>query len=280
MTLTQRGNPDFATLVGVLVAIGSIIGGLLFEGGSIRDIAQMTAALMVVGGTLGAVLISTPSSTLIGAARSLKLLFFENPATLNQVLDDLVRLSVKARKTGLASLEPEALSAEDPFMRKALNLAVDNTPPETIRAMMEVELDLEELRLDAESKVFEAAGGYAPTVGIIGAVLGLIQVMKHLENIDEVGRGIAVSFVATVYGVALANLILLPVAAKLRARCAQLMIARELTMEGVLGLAEAMNTTLLRLKLEPYVAAPQPDPRPRMKRTSPAPRTMSSASAA
>ena len=277
MTLTQHGNPDFATLLGVVVAIGSVAGGLLLEGGSIRDIAQVTAALMVLGGTCGAVLISTPFSTLSRAARGLKLLFFERPATLNQILDDIVRFSIKSRKTGIASLEPDALSSEDPFMRKALNLAVDNTPPEIIRAMMEVDLDLEELHHDAEAKVFETAGGYAPTVGIIGAVLGLIQVMKHLENIDEVGRGIAVSFVATVYGVALANLILLPIAAKLRARYAQLAIARELTLEGVLAVADAMNTTLLKLKLEPYVSGPQAEMQRRETRPTPRPRAMSSA---
>jgi len=150
-----------------------------------------------------------------------------------------------------------------------VSLAADNTPLAEIRSMMELELAAEENRLHAEAKVFETAGGYAPTIGIIGAVLGLIQVMKHLENIDEVGRGIAVSFVATVYGVALANLVFLPAAAKLRARAVRIVDSRECALEGVAGIVEAVNTSLLRLKLEAYspkvnparrlTQAPQPD---------------------
>jgi len=257
MNSTQRGNPDFATLAGAIIAIGSIMGGLMLEGGSIRDIAQITAALMVLGGTAGAVLISTPFSTFAGAMRSLKLVFFDRPASASKTLEDILRLSMKARKTGITSLEADALKIQDAFLQKSLNLAVDGTPVSEIRSMMEIELDQEELRMEAEAKVFECAGGYAPTVGIIGAVLGLIQVMKHLENIDEVGRGIAVSFVATVYGVALANLILLPAAAKLKARAASFIHVRELTLEGVVGIAEALNPTLLRLKLEPFVPSTQ-----------------------
>jgi len=275
MISDRRGNPDFATLSGAIIAAGSVLGGLILEGGSIRDIAQLTAAVMVVGGTLGAVLISTPIHAFVGAARSLRLLFFDRPAPLQETLETIIRLSTKAKKTGLASLERDVLAMEEGFFKKALNLVVDNTPLPEIRSMMEIDLDLEEGRLDREAKVFEIAGGYAPTVGIIGAVLGLIQVMKHLENIDEVGRGIAVSFVATVYGVALANLILLPAAAKLRARTARLIQLRELALEGVAGIAEATNTSLLRLKLEPYLSKSIP-----VRRVSPAPQPRPEPSAA
>ncbi len=275
MISAQRVNPDFATLAGAIVAAASVLGGLLLEGGSIRDIAQVTAAVMVVGGTLGAVMISTPLQTLLGAARSLQLLFFDRAAPLEDTLEAIVRLSSKAKKTGVSSLERDASDLEDEFLKKALNLAVDNTPVLEIRSIMEIDLDLEECRLDREAKVFETAGGYAPTVGIIGAVLGLIQVMKHLENIDEVGRGIAVSFVATVYGVALANLILLPTAAKLRARTAKVVQWRELALEGVAGIAEATNTSLLRQKLEPYLSKAQP-----VRRVMPAPQPRPEPSAA
>jgi len=258
MNSDQRRSPDFATLAGGVIALLSILGGLILEGGSVRDIAQVTAALMVVGGTLGAVFVSTPLHTLLAAARSLRLLFFDRVQPLEQTLDTIVRLSMKARKTGIGSLEPDAIAMEDTFFGKGLNLLVDNTPLEQVRGMLELELDLEECRLDSEAKVFETAGGYAPTVGIIGAVLGLIQVMKHLENIDDVGRGIAVAFVATIYGVALANLILLPAAAKLRFRAARIVQLRELTLEGIAGISEAMNTSLLRMKLEPYLSTSKP----------------------
>ena len=273
MNSTHRGNPDFATLAGVVIAIGSVLGGLILEGGSIRDIAQITAAVMVIGGTLGAILISTPLNTLSGAVHSLHLVCFERPATLGQVLEQVLRLSTKSRKNGLASLESDALAMEDPFMKKALNLAVDGTPIPQLRSIMEAELDLEESRLHQQSKVFETAGGYAPTVGIIGAVLGLIQVMKHLENIDEVGRGIAVSFVATVYGVALANLILLPISAKLKARSDNLILIRELTLEGIVGVAEIWNTTLLRLQLESYISPAMPEQNRQVGRLARSPKT-------
>ncbi len=258
MNPDQRRSPDFATLAGGVLVLISILGGLVLEGGSVRDIAQVTAALMVVGGTLGAVFVSTPLTTLIAAARALRLLFFDRVPPLEHTLDTIVRLSIKARKTGIGSLEPDGVEMEDEFLGKGINLLVDNTPLEQVREMLELELDLEECRLDSEAKVFETAGGYAPTVGIIGAVLGLIQVMKHLENIDEVGRGIAISFVATIYGVALANLFLLPAASKLRFRAARIVQLRELTLEGIAGISEAMNTTLLRQKLEPYLFTSKP----------------------
>jgi chemotaxis protein MotA len=272
MKPNQRKKPDFATMAGATLGAASIIGGLLLEGGSIRDIAQLTAALIVVGGTAGAVLISTPFRTIASAFRSCGKVFVDVPDRCRETLDQILRFSLQARKAGVASLESEAFLLPDPFLRKALGLAVDLVPVPEIRGMMEIELDQEEDRLLTDAKVFETAGGYAPTVGIIGAVLGLIQVMKHLENIDEVGRGIAVSFVATVYGVALANLILLPIAAKLRAQACCIVKSRELALEGVICIVEAVNPLLLRLKMEPYLgnAAVKPreirEPRPAAQR--------------
>ena len=253
MPNNQKVTPDFGTLAGGLLALGSVVGGLLWEGGSIRDIAQLTAALIVVGGTFGAVLISTPLGTVGGALRRIKGIFFPRANEAAGLMDQLLTLSARARKTGLASLESEAAELEDPFFQKAVNLVADSTSVSDMRSMMEIDIIHEENRLEAEAKVFETAGGYAPTVGIIGAVLGLIQVMKHLENIDEVGRGIAVSFVATVYGVALANLVLLPAAAKLKAHAAAQIASRDLILDGVTAIAEGLNPTLLRLKLNSYL---------------------------
>jgi chemotaxis protein MotA len=269
-----RSRPDFATLGGLVLSFGGILGGLLLEGGNIRDVAQITAAMIVLGGTLGAVLVTTPLTVVMQAARKMKLLFFDSSPPLQAAIDDIIGFATKARKHGLVSLEQEADQVADPFLKKALNLAVDGTDLEAIRNMMEIEISLEESRGEAEAKVFEAAGGYAPTVGIIGAVLGLIQVMKHLENIEEVGRGIAVAFVATVYGVGSANLFFLPAAYKLRARLHRSIQIKELLLEGVLSIIEGLNPKLIRVKLDAYTrseeAVKKPGRAPAVKVQNPA----------
>lgn len=258
-------KPDFATIGGLALAVGGILGGLLLEGGKIQDVAQITAALIVFGGTVGAVLVTTPLAVLKRAARKLHLVFFETAVSPDQAVEEIIRFATKARRHGIVSIEQDADAVADGFLRKALNLAVDGTDLEAIRKMMELEISLEEHHGEAEARVFEAAGGYSPTVGIIGAVLGLIQVMKHLENIEEVGRGIAVAFVATVYGVASANLFFLPAANKLRARLNRAIQIRELMLEGVVAIVEGLNPKLIRIKLEAYArdaAAPAPANRP------------------
>ena len=255
--MPNQSKPDFATLGGIVLAIGGLVGGLLLEGGRLQDIAQITSALIVLGGTIGAVMITTPLSVLIRAARQLGSVFFSSTESMSERIDEIVALANRARRTGILSLESQTMSIADPFLRKALDLAVDGVEPAKIRDIMEYETGLFEQDAEAEAKVFEAAGGYAPTIGIIGAVLGLIQVMKNLANVDEVGRGIAVAFVATVYGVASANLFFLPAAGKLKARTHELVRFRELTLEGVLGIAAGVNHRLIRVKLEAFL---QKDP--------------------
>src|SRR5437763_696653 len=210
---------DFATLLGIVVAVAGILGGLLLEKGSIQDIIQGTALMIVMGGTLGAVLITTPLPIVWRAFKGLGAVFLVRADSTAAAIETLVQFATKARKNGIVSLETEAAAVTDPFLRKSLNLAVDGTDLQELRKMMEIDIGLSEHAAEAEAKVWEAAGGYAPTIGIIGAVMGLIQVMKHLEDIKEVGHGIAVAFVATVYGVGSANILLLPMANKLRARC-------------------------------------------------------------
>jgi chemotaxis protein MotA len=245
-------KPDVVSFAGIAVALGGIIGGLLLEKGSIRDIAQYTAAMIVLGGTLGAVMLNTPFAVILGALKRLVSVFVENLESPDGLIDEIIGYATKARKNGLVSLEQEAELIADPFLRKALTLAVDGTDLQEIRNMMELQIGLFEHRAEAEAKVFESAGGYSPTIGIIGAVLGLIQVMKHLENIEEVGRGIAVAFVATVYGVALANIFLLPSANKIKARIHHQVQMKELILEGVVGIVEGLNPKLIRSKLEAY----------------------------
>lgn len=245
-------RPDFATLGGILLAFGGIVGGLLMEGGKIKDISQITAAFIVLGGTFGAVMVSTPIRVLNGAALRLIHVLVDSTQSADAAIDELIGYATKARKNGLVSLENEALEIDDPFLKKALTLAVDGTDLQEIRNMMQLEIETSESHALAEAKVFESAGGYSPTIGIIGAVMGLIQVMKNLANIEEVGRGIAVAFVATVYGVGLANILLLPAATKIKSRVERETEMKQLKLEGVVAIVEGLNPKLIRSKLEAY----------------------------
>lgn len=252
----KGAKPDLATLAGIGLALAGILGGLILEKGSIQDVAQMTAAMIVLGGTFGAVLVTTPLSIFVQALKELRNVFFEQPTAASEMIETLINFATKARKNGIVSLESEADTIGDPFLRKALNLAVDGTDLNELRKMMEIDIELGEQAQEQKAKVWEAAGGYSPTIGIIGAVMGLIQVMKHLDDIKEVGHGIAVAFVATVYGVGAANILFLPSANKLRARIQRLRLMKELAMEGVTGIVEGLNPTLIRLKLEAFNQEP------------------------
>lgn len=256
---------DFATAAGILLALGGIAAGLVLEGGKLRDIAQVTSALIVFGGTMGAVMITTPLPVLVRAAKQLRYVFLATPESVSEKIEEIIGLASEARRYGIVALDAHTPNIQDPFLRKALELAIDGVEPARIRNIMELEIEAFEQNAEAEAKVFEAAGGYAPTIGIIGAVLGLIQVMKNLSNLDEVGRGIAVAFVATIYGVASANIFFLPAASKIKARTHELVRGRELTLEGVLGIAERVNQRLIRIKLEAWLdrhPAGQPEHEP------------------
>jgi chemotaxis protein MotA len=198
------------------------------------------------------VMVTTPLKTLIRAAKYLGHVFFEQGEDPQQVIEEIIGYATKARKNSIISLESDLPNIADPFLRKALSLTVDGTDLQALRAMMELDLALHQRSGEAVAKVYESAGGYAPTIGIIGAVLGLIQVMKHLENIEEVGRGIAVAFVATVYGVASANLFFLPAGNKIKARLRDSLHLRELMLEGVCSIVEGLNPKLIRVKLEGF----------------------------
>jgi len=192
---------DKSSFAGVFIALGGILVGLMLEGGKILQIIQPTAALIVFGGTLGAVMLQFPLRVVIAACKRLGQLFFDNSRDPQTLINEIVSYAHKARKDGIVSLDSELEKIADPFLRKSLMLAVDGTEPQEIRKMMELELDNQAEHEEHIPRVFESAGGFCPTIGIIGAVLGLIQVMQHLDDIGEVGRGIAVAFVATIYGV-------------------------------------------------------------------------------
>ena len=246
------GKPDFATIGGLVLAALGLLGGLLLEGGSMKDITQPTAAIIVLGGTFGAVMVNFPMSTLIGGIGRLRHVFFEQSAGAGAMIEELVTFATKARKQGIVSLEQDAEALTDPFLKKALSLAVDGTDLQEIRKMLELEIEQFEHHAGEEAKVWEAAGGYSPTIGIIGAVMGLIQVMKNLADIDAVGHGIATAFVATVYGVAFANIAFLPAGNKIKVRAQRDVQMMELIVEGISGIVEGLNPKLIRSKLEAY----------------------------
>ncbi len=253
---------DFATIGGLIVAFGAIAAGLQMEGGKLQDISQVTSALIVIGGTFGACMVSTPGKVLWGAIKQFGAIFLGSEQSPDVLIEEIIGFAVLARRDGILALEQPAESIADPFLRKAMSLAVDGVDTGRIRETMMLEIATFEKHAEAEARVFEAAGGYSPTIGIIGAVIGLIQVMKNLANIEEVGRGIAVAFVATIYGVAVANLVFLPAASKLKARVHQAAQMKELALEGVIGIAEGLNQKLIRIKLEAFVHGPTRAPKP------------------
>jgi chemotaxis protein MotA len=253
---------DKATLGGLLLAIGGILVGLVLEGGNLGQVIQPTAALIVFGGTLGAILIQYPLPIAMSAFRRLAQVFVEPEESAQSTIDRLVRYANQARREGIISLDGELANIDEPFLYRALMLAVDGTDPQELRNIMELELDNKEEQEEKIPQLFESAGGFSPTIGIIGAVLGLIQVMQHLDKIDEVGKGIAVAFVATLYGVGAANLLLLPCAGKLKIRIREEQIIREMTIEGVVSILEGMNPRMLQEKLLGFVTKAKLDDSP------------------
>jgi chemotaxis protein MotA len=244
---------DKGSVVGVLLAIIGIVAGLLIEGGNLGQILQPTAALIVFGGTMGAVLLQFPLPTVIAAFRAMAHVFSAPAKQNDQLIRLLVSFANKARRSGVVSLDADMQTIQDPFLKQALMLAVDGTEPNELRNIMRVSLDSLAETEERMPMVFESAGGFSPTIGILGAVLGLIQVMQHLDNITEVGRGIAVAFVATIYGVGAANLFFLPFAGKMRLRQRDGQQRREMMLEGVVSILEGMNPRMLEVKLGGFV---------------------------
>jgi chemotaxis protein MotA len=243
---------DKSTVLGILIALSGIGAGLVIEGGKIAQVLQPTAAMIVFGGTIGAVMIQFPLSVVLQAFVQLRRVLLDSDRRPDDLIQNLLRYSYKARKEGLLSLDSELSKIQDPFLKESLMLAVDGASIDDLRKMMELQLDYRGEKDDRIPKVFEAAAGYSPTIGIIGAVLGLIQVMQHLQNINEVGKGIAVAFVATIYGVGAANLLFLPWAGKIRSRIRENQIIQEMTLEAVLAIAEGVNPRSLEMQLGSY----------------------------
>jgi chemotaxis protein MotA len=258
----RRRRIDVTALAGAVLGIGFVLLGHVLEDGHVGSLAQTAAAIIVFGGTLGAVLVSFPFRDLVAAGRSTRHLLVDDAPSSETLVTTIGRFATKARKEGLLSLEEDAERVADPFLKKRLALAIDGTNSTTLRAMLEAEIASREEDEDGPARVYEAAGGYAPTVGILGAVLGLIHVMENLSDPSNLGSGIAVAFVATVYGVGSANLLFLPIASRLRARAQRNARRREVILEGILSIQEGLNPRLIDQKLrgllgvEPAAKAP------------------------
>jgi chemotaxis protein MotA len=244
---------DMLAVIGVIIGFAALIGGNFLEGGSWESLINGPAALIVFGGTLGAAILQTPKASLQRALKLSAWIFQPPRMQFQQGIDKLVRWAKAARKEGLLGLENIAEMERDDFSRKGLQLLVDGSEPEVIRHVLETDLLVAEKRDFDAVHFYESMGGYAPTIGIIGAVMGLIHVMRHLTDPALLGPGIAVAFVATIYGVAFANLLLLPVANKLRQCVREKSQFRELMIEGIIAIAEGENPRAIEMKLSGYL---------------------------
>lgn len=245
---------DLATLLGLLLAFGGILVGNHLEGGHLSSIVQPTAALIVFGGTIGAVLINYPMSVVMSGLKALPLLVGNRHADAGALLQEIIGYAQKARKEGIISLESAAQNASDPFLRRALLLAVDGVDSKTMTESLEMELSQIDEQGELSAKIYESAGGYSPTIGILGAVLGLIHVMSNLSDIGKVGAGIAVAFVATIYGVGAANILFLPAAGKLKVKHREAVLLKEMMLQGAIAIQEGQNPKLIEEKLSVFVA--------------------------
>ncbi len=250
----KKSGLDIATFVGLGLAVLAILGGQALEGGSIKSILQPTAALIVLGGTFGACMVQFPLSTTIASFKSVFKIFQQPKINNREVIQEIIRLANKARKEGVISLETDAQKIEDPFLKRALTMAMDGVEPKVLRETMELEISNLEEEAEQPIKFWQSAGGYSPTIGILGAVLGLIHVMENLSDPSKLGGGIAVAFVATVYGVGLANLVYLPMSGKLKLKARTLMVAKEIMLVGVIGILEGENPRLIDDKLKSYLS--------------------------
>jgi chemotaxis protein MotA len=255
MNAGSRSRPDFATVLGLVLAMCGLLGGFFLEGGKPQAIIGESAALIVFGGCLGATLVAHPLREVLSALRALRWVFGQPADGCDDLVEEILALARLARKNGLVSLENNLDLISDSVLRKGVGLAVDGVEPEAIQDIVNTEIEVRLHRMERDAQVLESAGGFSPTIGIIGAVLGLIITMARIDDTKNVGRGIAAAFVATIYGVGFANLFLLPAAAKIRARAARSRECMQLMLLGSIALAEGVNPKLLREKIECFLTS-------------------------
>jgi chemotaxis protein MotA len=244
---------DLLSLIGIILALGAILGGQVLEGGHVGSILQGTAAIIVLGGTVGAVMVNYPMAVFLKAIGNAKLIFFNVRIDSKATIAQIVELATLSRRQGLLALEGKLKTLSDPFFQKGLQLVIDGTESKMIREILEIELEQFEEENNLSGKVYDSLGGFAPTIGILGAVLGLIHVMENLADPSKLGSGIATAFVATIYGVGSANLFFLPMGGKIKLKTKELVLARQLIIEGLASLAQAENPKIIEEKLKGYL---------------------------
>lgn len=249
---------DITSIIGVFFGIFCILLGQMMEGGNIGQLLQVTAAFIVFGGTTGAIILSFPIEDLKQAIIEMKLVFLTGSVDYNAVIEKIMNYAQKARKEGVISLESDAKVETDPLIKMGLEAVSDGADPALVREMMETLLSRMETQKAGAAKVWESFGGYSPTVGIIGAVLGLIQVMQNLSDPSKLGSGIAVAFVATVYGVGSANLLAIPLGTKIKFKAKQDFVAKEMAIEGIIAIQAGESPTLIERKLHAYLLDQKP----------------------
>lgn len=244
---------DLTTILGIIIGIVGLVGGYMWDGGHISALIIPSAMLIVFGGTFGAVIVSFPASQLKELGKALRMAFKETKRNHTQIIDEIVDMATTARREGVLALEERAQEHTNPFLREGLLMVVDGTDPELTRQILELEMDAREHHHQGWAKMFESAGGYAPTMGIIGTVMGLIHVLGNLQNPNSLGPAIAVAFTATLYGVASANVIYLPIASKIKIRSQEEISDMELMLEGILSLQAGENPQLIKKKLASFL---------------------------
>jgi chemotaxis protein MotA len=244
---------DVASMIGVPLALGIVVAAQLLEGGALRTLLQPTAALVVFGGTFAALLVSYPLPTVRATLRAVAGAFNATPEPDQQLVSRLSEYAQRARRKGMGSLEVEIEGVKDPFLARALELATDGFRAPEVRRLLETDSRTREEHDEEPANVLEAAAGYAPTLGILGAVLGLIHVMENLAAPGKLGSGIAVAFVSTVYGVGSANLLFLPLATKVRARARAEALAREVVIEAVSAIQQNTHPRLVEQHLTAFL---------------------------
>ncbi len=245
----RNTSMDIVTILGILAGLAALVGGFLWEGGQITGLFQSTAALIVFGGTVAAVVVSYPAARLKTVPQAIRYAFVRPDNDMEELVDDIVQMANTARRSGVLALERKAQHHSNLFLSEGMQMVVDGTEPALVRQIMEIEIDRAEMKHDGYAKIFESAGGYAPTMGIIGTVMGLVHVLGSLSDPTELGPAIAVAFIATLYGVASANLIFLPIASKIKSRSADEIQNMELLLQGILAIQNGEHPHIVRKKI-------------------------------
>ncbi len=245
---------DLGIIISLIIGFGAIILGFTLEGGALHALFEPTAAVIVFGGTIGAVGVSFPMKTIKKIPHALKLAFTPQKRDIDSLVELMKEMAIKARKEGLLNLEAYVQNASvDPFIRKGLQMVVDGIEPHLIKGSLEIKVENMSNKRREEIAVFDSAGGFSPTMGIIGTVMGLVQVLGNLTNPDELGPKISVAFIATLYGVGTANLLWIPIANKLKALEKDEILEKEMIIEGLLLIQEGVNPSVLATKLESFM---------------------------